>query len=574
MSAAADTLGLPGASDRVVGDDARSPSTESSVAARLVDGDPEPFPYTKVRDWIALLSQADLSDGAFRLYYISRSVIWENMKGGAPPKPVVEITYEEYAQIMGRSARTISRFAEDLLKVGIWEELERASRSVRVPGKPRPQVQTVLTIRVHDYPREPWSFAGPTKTWDVLGALREAKRLARETSVAGASGVVSAGGCVRTDLSAQSDQGDEVEATPEMAPASAGVCAGDGVRAGQCDRTDLSAQSEQGADPSLRRDDGDQDHPQVGLPAETDERAGWTAPTDLSLARTDLSEADGVSAGHSARDGAFKKKGEEENKPSLPPTPSPQQHETLADELAMFSAATVELVGLLYDKTVTTPGLPPLSAADRAGLARRIEGRLAEGWAVSRVRAVLTGGSLVGVKMPGRLWAGRLDDMPTYRATRGRGDSDAGHSVATDRRGDSRRGPAVVTNDCSTMPDPNAGKARYEVPDGRGARMTVRWVDTREVSPWCGRCSSDTRCLRPNEPGSLLRPCPECHPEPQAFPVELGEPTDSDAHEATTALDEPHAGHQPRNGQPTGLAPSSGSRGTQRRLSAPVTEGH
>lgn len=198
----------------------------------------------------------------------------------------------------------------------------------------------------------------------------------------------------------------------------------------------------------------------------------------------------------------------------------------------MFAAETIELVTQLYDKTLSTPGLQPLSAADRAGLARRIDSRLTEGWSLTRIRAVLTGGSLVGVKMPGRLWAGRLDDMPAFpaggspqvptprtgnhdRATSSGGPTSAG----TARRATARRERTLLTNDCSHLPEPNAGKARYEVPDERGVRLTARWADARRVLAWCGRCSSDSRCLRPRVSGQLPTPCPDCHPEPEAFPA-------------------------------------------------------
>jgi hypothetical protein len=543
-----------------------------------VDGEPEPYPYTKIRDWVALLSQGDLSDGAFRLYYISRSVIWENAKGGPPPKPVVEITYEEYAQIMGRSSRTISRFAEDLLKVGLWEELERASRSVRLPGRPRPQVQTVLTIRVHDYPREPWSFTGPTKTWDVLGSIRDAKRRTHGSPTTDTAAPGSAGQCEATDVSTQCDQGGAGQPPPGSKLVPPDTTSVRDVPAGQCGLTDLSAQSEHCESVVDHGGCPREDHPDAVSPAETSHAPRRTGTTDVSTAATDLSEISDVSAGQNARGAPLKKKGEED-KPSLPPVPSQPQRESLADELAMFTDATVELVGELYGKTVTTPGLPPLSAAERAGLARRIDARLAEGWSLSRVRAVLTGGSLVGVKMPGRLWAGRLDDMPSYRSLPGCGDQHTQESATDDRRSARRHErAAVVTNDCSTMPDPNAGKARYEVPEGRGTRMVVRWGDSRRVAPWCGRCSSDSRCLRPSRPGSLLRACPDCHPEPQAFPPEPEpepEPVASDAAEDdTTPPDSGHKRRQTPNGQTAGARLNQRSRGAQSPLSVPAKEGN
>lgn len=528
MSTAADTHCPPDTSDRVTRGDS-PPPTEAAVATRLVEAETEPFPYTKVRDWIALLPQSALSDGAFRLYYISRSVIWENAKGGPPPRPVVEITYEEYSAILGRSARTISRFAEDLFTTGLWEELERTCRSVRVPGKARPQVQTVVTIRVHDYPRAPWDYDGPVKTWDVLSAVRDTKRRQREA-------IVSAGGCGTTDPSTQSDQGkqsagnDQGHAPAEEARAPDNADAD--IRAGQCATTDLSPRSDQGKQPTLT------DHcettaepkPPVSVPpAQNGETAGGTDTTNLSDPRTDLSPEPPVSAGHKACEPTLKKR-VEEDKTSLPPAPPAETpaapRVSLDDELAMFSAAAVTLVGQLYDKTLTTPGLQPLSATERAGLARRIDGRLAEGWSLTRVRAVLTGGSLVGVKMPGRLWAGRLDDMPAARPTSPggvppqRAAAASRHApIAGPRRYGDRRTHAGCTNDSSTLPDPNPGKARYEVPDGRGRRMSVRWADDRRVPRWCGRCSADSRCLRPAEGGTLLVPCPECHPEPDLFPA-------------------------------------------------------
>jgi hypothetical protein len=491
--------------DPATRDAPNAPASEPPAATRLLSPDAEPFPYTKVRDWIALLPQSTLSDGAFRLYYLSRSVIWENSKGGAPARPVVEITYEEYAAILGRSARTIARFAHELYQAGLWQIVERAHRSVVVPGKARPEVRTVMTIRVHDYPQDSATFSGPVKTWDVLAAIRDSKRAER--------------GCVTTPVSAQSGQGGYAQAD-----------------ATECGRTELSLQS---SDPP------EQDRQQAVSPAETPESAGGSAETTVTGGRTNLSTPSDVSAGQRVRKEGLKKKGEEEN-PSLPPTPStpqdqrglpeqpPARKDSLTDELAMFSEATVALVGQLYDKTLATAGLQPLSAADRAGLARRIDARLAEGWSLSRVRAVLTGGSLVGVKVPGRLWASRLDDMPAYAAVphpRSAAD-DAGPAPA--QGGGLRNRPSAVTNDCSSLPDPNLGKVRYQVPDERGVRLVVRWADGRRVLPWCGRCSDGTRTLAPRQPGGLPRACPDCHPEPHVFPADSEIPSSPDVPDPDT----------------------------------------
>lgn len=496
--------------DRATRDVPNAPPTDAAVSTRLFTPDAEPFPYTKVRDWIALLPQSVLSDGAFRLYYLSRSVIWENSKGGAPTRPVVEITYEEYATILGRSARTIARFAHELYSAGLWNVVERAHRSVVVPGKARPEVRTVMTIRVHDYPREADSFAGPVKTWDVLAAVRDSKRAARTDR-----------GCAETRMSAQSDQGEYAQSD-----------------ATKCDRTGMSPQSQNRPE---------QDHQQGSPPAETPESRGGSEATAVTERGTDLSAPDDVSAGQSACDDAPKKKGEEE-KPSLPPgppaaddqlIPAPTEPRTpgdsLVDELAMFSDAAVELVGQLYDKALATPGLQALSAADRAGLARRIDARLTEGWSLSRIRAVLTGGSLVGVKVPGRLWTSRLDDMPAYSAVpRPRSAPDNTTGPSANRGAGQRPRQAAVTNDCSHLPDPNAGKVRYQVPDERGIRLVVRWADARRVLPWCGRCSSETRTLSPREPGKLPRACPDCHPEQHAFPPDT-EPASTSTLEPATA---------------------------------------
>lgn len=507
MSVAAGTECRSATPDRVTADTSNAPPTEPAVSTRLVSSDSEPFPYTKVRDWIPLLPQADLSDGAFRLYCISRSVIWENAKGGPPPKPVIEITYEEYATILGRSPRTISRFAQDLYTVGLWEVVERAHRSVAVPGKARPEVRTVMTIRVHDYPHDPPGFTGPVKTWDVLSAIRDSKaasRAARPTQTPV---------CATTTVSAQSDQGgyDQSDAT-------------------ECDWTDLSPQSST---------PGGEDQQRGPSPAETPETAGQCERTSVTTPRTDLSDDVDVSAAHAACDGTPKKNVEEE-KPSLPP-PSRSRHDTssaaeqnagadqqggtrresLADELAMFSDDAVGLVGQLYDKTLAAPGLQPLSAADRIGLARRIDSRLAEGWSLARIRAVLTGGSLVGVRMPGRLWAGRLDDMPAFPAVpapRNAPDNTPGGDRDQRRQPPQRPQRRVVTNDCSSLPEPNPGRIRYEVPDGRGIRLVAKWADARRTLPWCGRCGPDARTLMPRQTGQLPRPCPDCHPDPGAFP--------------------------------------------------------
>jgi len=521
------------------------PHVELPVTTRLVDAEPEQWPYTKVRDWIALLSQADLPDGAFRLYCVSRSVIWENTKGGGPPpRPVIEITYEEYGLILGRSAKTISRLAAHLYTVGLWEEVERTSRSIRVPGKARPEVRTVVTIRVHDYPREPWSFDGPVKTWDKLAQIRETRKLGDPTPPAepaaggndpSAEGDIPPGQCDRTPVSAQSDH-----CEPDTAPASPSAAVDDPastsapdcpVSAGQCDRTSMSAQSHQAIPDDPFGPDDDDDPFADPSPAQTPEPAGRCGRTDLSEPRTDLSAESDVSAGQNECDGPLKKTGFKEEKPSLPPPPATGAA-TFDDELAMFSSDAVELIRRLYDRTATLTGAQPLSAADRVGLARRIDGRLQEGWSLNRVRAVLLNSSLDGVRMPGRLWATRLDDMPAFPATgpvvpaprqarhdrrtpAGRPTPTARHSGPTARP----RRTGSQTNDCSALPDPNPGKARYEIPDDRGRRMTVVWADERTVPPWCGHCSGETRCLRARTPGALLRPCPDCHPDPGAFPA-------------------------------------------------------
>lgn len=523
--------------DRATPGEIDTPSPEARVATRLVHSSPEPFPYTKIRDWIALLPSSELGDGAFRLYYVSRSVICENTKSGAPTKAIIEITYEEYAAILGRSARTISRFAQELYAAGLWEEVERSHRSIKVPGKARPEVRTVLTIRVHDFPREPWTFSGPSKTWDVLGAVRESKQtLAAGTGRAADTAETvdahaepsesSTGahetGCETTPVSAQSDQ----PTFPVVDPPA-------------CDRTDLSSQSAATYP---------QDQPQGPPPARTSTPAGGSEATDLSASRTDLSASSPVCTGQTACDAPLKE-GVKEEKPSLPPTPSAHalsSSEPLADELALFSTPTIQLVAHLYDKTLITPGLQPLSAAERGALARRIENRLAEGWSLSRIRAVLTGGSLVGVKMPGRLWAGRLDDMPAppeVPAPRGTPDDMPTRRTSRTPADAGRRVSAIEANDCSLQRDPNAGRTRYEVPEGRGVRMAVRWADSDRVPPWCARCSSDARTLRPDTAGGMPKPCLDCHPEPHAFPQPEPEPADAaaraDAENAAGAAADP-----------------------------------
>lgn len=506
------TAGLPAAKP------ATNAVNGTPVMMRLVTGDPEPFPYTKVRDWIPLLPQETLCDGAFRLYCISRSVIWENAKGGPPPKPVIEITYEEYASMLGRSARTISRHAQDLYAAGLWEMVERTHRSVTVPGKTRPEVRTVITIRVHDYPPEPDRFTGPVKTWDVLQTLRENKIPGRTRAPATVPPARPTDGlveeparvrgrrCAPTSLSTQPDQPEQGE--------SAGT---------ECDRTTMSPQSS--TSPT-------QDQQHVLSPGETPREPGECDRATVTETRTDLSTESDIPAGQTVCGGALKKIVEEE-KPSLPPRsrvddralPSGQ---SLADELVMFSEEAIALVGVLYDRTLTAPGLQPLSAGERVGLARRIDARLDEGWSLARVRAVLTGGSLVGVKMPGRLWAGRLDDMPAHPAIpspRSAQGTHPGAAVHGGPRGgdparagrDGRAARPVVTNDCSALPEPNLGKIRYQVPDERGLRLVPKWADERRVLPWCGRCSPDARTLMPRESGQLPGPCPDCHPEPAAF---------------------------------------------------------
>jgi hypothetical protein len=512
------------------------PPTEPTVATRL-EGETEPFPYTKVRDWIVLLPQADLSDGAFRLYYVSRSVIWENAKGGPPPRPVIEITYEEYAMILGRSARTISRLAEDLFRTGLWEEVERTHRSVKVPGQKRPEVRTVVTVKVHDYPAEPWSWDGPVKTWDVLSQIRETKREAQEARVAAANArtatQIDSAQCVATESDVQADQAEHPFRDEADPFADDEADSADSADASGCDRTDLSPQEDEGP-----QAEAGQDHQEVAWPGQTPPTAGGPGPTKLSEPQTNLSTDSDVSAGQTGCEWSLKKNEEKEEPPSLPPAPSGDtRRESLTDELAMFSAETVDLVARLYDKTLTSPGLQPLSSADRAGLARRIDSRLTEGWSLARIRAVLTGGSLVGVKMPGRLWIGRLDDMPAFPNVpnqRSASPEDRTPPETARRAADRRQRTTARSNDCSVLADPNPGKCRYEVPDDRGLRMAVRWADSRRVLAWCGRCSCDSRCLRPRQPGSLLQPCPECHPEPDAFPAPAPEADTPMAHAAAT----------------------------------------
>lgn len=541
----------------LAGTQSRSPSTteltresdtesnvERPVTTRLIEPEPERWPYTKVRDWIALLSQDDLPDGAFRLYAVSRSVIWENTKGGGPPpRPVIEITYEEYGLILGRSAKTISRLAAHLYTVGLWEEVERTSRSIRIPGKARPEVRTVVTIRVHDYPRDPRAFTGPVKTWDRLAQIRETRKRGDTTSPCAPAATgddptggsdVRAGQCDRTPLSVQSEQ-DNFPPASRPAPAAADArtpagLSGDPVPAGQCDRTAVSAQSDQAIPDDPFGPDNDTGPSAGPSPAQTAAPAARCDRTDPSEARTDLSAELDVSAGHSTCDKALKKTGVKEEKPSLPP---PSAAATLDDELAMFSTDAAELVCHLYDRAMSLPDAQPLSANDRIGLARRIDGRLKEGWSLRRVRAVVLNGSLDGVRIPARLWATRLDNMPAFPATgpalpvprEARHDQRATAARAAPPARPAgpplrpRRPPAAHTNDCSRLPDPNAGKARYEIPDDRARRMTVVWADERTVPPWCGHCSEETRCLRARTPGALLRPCPNCHPDPGAFPA-------------------------------------------------------
>jgi hypothetical protein len=447
---------------------------------RLLDSDGERFPYTEIRDWIGLLDPRVLADGPFRLYVISRSVICENAKDDTPARRVVEISYEEYAEILGRCARTISRYAQDLFAVGLWEEVERGARSVRVPGAARPQVQTVLSIRVHDRPRDLTAFDGPVKTQDVLSRIREARQR---------------------------------RALPDT----------DG--AGRCDMTQQSGHTPPSAPPAT---------PQPGQTRQSPGRSEGTPP---SPPLTDMS-ATGVSAGHPVCEEAPEKVSDEEqpsppaassraeqpavSDPDMPGTGAADTDtadslaDELADELAMFSGEAVHVVRQLYAKTVGLPGTQPLSAEERAGLARRIDSRLSEGWSLSRIHAVLTGGSLVGVRMPGRLWASRLDDMPPYLA---RLPADDGRDTAPARTQPPAAPPPRRTGPPrgSRVPDPNEGKTRYEVPDARG-RMAARWRDAHSTAPWCGRCAPDARTLRPRAPGELPRPCGVCHPEPDAFP--------------------------------------------------------
>lgn len=534
MSTVAGTQSRLNSTSQVTRDDTDTSSPELPVTTRLLDAEPEPFPYTKVRDWITLLSQVDLPDGAFRLYCVSRSVIWENSKGGPPARPIIEISYEEYGLIMGRSAKTISRLAASLYAIGLWEEVERTSRSVRIPGKARPEVRTVLTIRVHDYPRDPRNFEGPVKTWDKLSEIREARKRGPATGDTGSD--VFAGECDGTAMSAHTDQATGDAPTTPPRPTSPGPSAEPGVSAGQCAETDLSGHTDQR--PAAIADESDHDTPAGSRvpPAQTPEPPGGTARTDLSEAETDLSADLDVSAGQSTCDGPLKKTGFKEEKPSLPPpsAAAAAKPAALDDELAMFSDEAIELVAQLYARAMSLPGAQPLSAADRVGLARRIDSRITEGWSLTRVRQVLNGGSLDGVRMPGRLWAARLDDMPAFPRTTSVPAPRDGHCPAppqpparpslpgrptTAAAFPRTTRPHSRTNDCSDLPDPNPGKARYEIPDPRGVRMTVVWADDRTVKPWCGHCSGDTRCLRPRSAGALARPCPDCHPDPAAFPT-------------------------------------------------------
>lgn len=420
MSSAAGTDRRTESPDRVPDGHSQADSARHDVATLLAARRPDPFPSTQIRDWIALLDRDVLSDGAFRLYCVSRSLLHDNPKTWPPPAAAIEVSYERYGAILGRPSDVIEGFAEELFGCGLWREVDRRERDGA----------TLVTVVVDDQPREAASYDGPVTAWDLL---------ADTPAHPGAD-----------------DRPDDATA-PE---------AQDDGQPPQRQR-------------STRRADGD----------------------------------------------------------AHPPG--------LADELAMFTPETVEIVTVLNDKALTSPGLQPLTAADRAGLARRIESRLAQGWSAGRIRAVLTGGSLVGVTLPGRLWCGRLDDMPTAMTTgttpgtTGTPDPGRRPAVPQPRRAGQpvravtdRRDRGLRTNDCSTLPEPNPGRTRYEVPDTPPVRMTVRWADDRSVAAWCGRCSEHSRCLRPTSPGRLPRPCPECHPEPDAFPPVAPEPPPEAASES------------------------------------------
>lgn len=517
MSTSASTVSPRGSAERANDAAPPSPSGDTSVSTRLLDSEPEPFPYTRVRDWIALQPQSVLGDGAFRLYYVSRSVIFENSKGGAPSRPVIEITYVEYAAIMGRNVRTIQRFADELYKVGLWEVLERTSRSVVIPDKPRPQVRTVLTIRVHDYPREPWSYDGPVKTWDVLAAIRAANEPAP------AQGDIRPGQAATTGMSGQKG-GISGQRPPDPDDSQADP---DTITADQSATTTASGQSDQAKPEPDDDDQASAEHPTPGLPVEVPITAGQCATTSTSQPTTNLSDHVDISAGQTACEASLKNL--EKEPPSLPPAPqaaAASQAQELTDELAMFSPAAVELVTELYEQALQLPAAQPLSAEERAGLARRIDQRTREGWSLTRVRAVLLGGRLDSVNMPGRLWSKRLDDMPAVPAGAMPAQGPPRPASATPaaeaavrRQSSSRQAPQRrSSNDCSQLPDPNAGMTRFEVPDNRGMRLVARWMPATEAPPWCSRCDSDSRTLRPAHSGELPQPCPHCHPAPEAFP--------------------------------------------------------
>lgn len=211
---------------------------------------------------------------------------------------------------------------------------------------------------------------------------------------------------------------------------------------------------------------------------------------------------------------------------NIPPSPQPPaQTESLDDELAMFSEPVIALVTDLYERALAMDNAKPLTLDERAGLARRIDARLTEGWSVTRVRGALLNGGCADVRFPARFWAERLDGMPKHP-----GQSTVASmppvAIPEPRNGHhrpggkgQRAGKRGKTNDCSGFIDPNPGRTSYEIPDPeRPYRLIKRWANENDVPAWCASCDADSRTLRPEPGGSRPRPCPKCHPEPALFP--------------------------------------------------------
>lgn len=400
-----------------------------------------PVPYA-----VAVLPEDVVSDGAFRLYCVSLASSCDDSGDDPGRRTCAEVDFEEYAGLLGRSARTIGRFAEELIRVGLWERVDRVRRPADVADGTQAhlRVRTVMTVRLHECPAAARHLPDP--------------------------------------------------AVPDAAvPDVLGDAVGDGsARVAPDDRE---------PSPSAQ-------HPTADVPrAATPSPVPSTPAADPDDPHPDEPHAD---------------------------DPDPREAASLADELAMFRPEAVELVAWLCARARELPHARPLSADERVGLARRIDAHLTQGWSLTRVRAVLSAGRLDSIRLPGPLWIKRLDEMPACRhytsgparpaaavpAPRvgGTGGLAARQPGRYRAAGAPRRGHVQI-NDCSGLPEPNPGRARYEIPDIHRRRMTPVWADDRAVPPWCGRCSGDSRCLIPAEPGGLLRPCPTCHPEPGAFPA-------------------------------------------------------